>query len=212
VTRPGGSRGNLLREGVSARGLFVVGALLLPAFLLQQDPVVRVLQILLFLGLNAAGGRRIRVLQILIVSAGIVGFNLLIPTGKVLLSILGLPITEVALRSGIAKATAVVGMIAISQFSLRADLRIPGRVGGLIGKSLLYFERIMSKRARIDRKDIIGSIDRLLLEVQGEGADQTGGGGPARATSRAGGLVLGALVAVNWGVLTYTIFRPHPFW
>lgn len=212
MTRPDGSWGGLFREGVSARALFVAGALLLPAFLLQQDPVVRVLQILLFLGLNAVGGRRIRILQILIVSAGIVGFNLLIPTGKVLLSVLGLPITEAALRAGIAKATAVVGMIAISQFSLRADLRIPGRVGGLIGRSLMYFERIMSRRARIDRKDIVGSIDRLLLEVQGEGADPAAGGAPPRGTRRGGGLILGAVVAANWGVFAYTVFRPHPFW
>ena len=212
MSRPEGLRQNLLRDGISARLLFAAGGLLLPAFLFQQDPVVRLLQIVLFLGLNAAGGRRIRFLQVLVVSAGVVAFNLLIPTGKILVTVLGLPITETALRSGAAKATAVVGMIAISQFSLRADLRIPGRIGGLIGRSLFYFERIMSRRSRIDRKDIIGSIDRLLLDIHGEGDGATGQEGEARRTTLAGAVVLGLIIAVNWAVFVITLVRPHPFW
>jgi len=207
-----GRRDGFLGAEATARALFAAGALLLPAFLFQQDPFVRGLQILLFLGLNAAGGRRIRILQILLVGAGIVAFNLVIPTGRVLLTVLGFPLTEVALRSGLLKATAVIGMIAISQFSLRADLEIPGRIGGLIGRSLFYFQLIMSRRNRIDRRNLIGSIDELLLDLQDSGATGGDPGARTRRTTPAGAAVLLALVAANWAVFLFTVFHPHPLW
>jgi hypothetical protein len=152
------------------------------------------------------------VVQILLISAGIVAFNLVIPTGRVLLSVLGLPITEIALRSGLQKATAVVGMIAISQLSLRADLEIPGRLGGLIGRSLFYFQLIMSRRSRIDRRNLIGSIDDLLIGLQGSGAAGMEPGSRTQKTTPAGAAVLSALVAVNWAVFVYTLLRPYPLW
>ena len=103
-------------------------------------------------------------------------------------------------------------MIAISQFCLREDLRIPGRVGGLVGRSLFYFHRIMGMRARIDRKDVIGSIDSLLFEAQATGAATA----PARElsgrTTARGAIALLGLLAVNWAALVYTLVRPHPFW
>ena len=207
-----GRRDGFLGAEATARALFAAGALLLPAFLFQQDPFVRGLQILLFLGLNAAGGRRIRILQILLVGAGIVAFNLVIPTGRVLLTVLGFPLTEVALRSGLLKATAVIGMIAISQFSLRTDLEIPGRLGGLIGRSLFYFQLIMSRRNRIDRRNLIGSIDDLLLDLQGSVTAAGGAGDRTRRTTPAGAAALVALVAANWAVFLYTVIQPYPLW
>jgi hypothetical protein len=207
----GGGDG-LLGGEANARALFAAGALLLPAFLFQQDPLVRGLQILLFLGLSAASGRRIRILQILLAGVGIVAFNLIIPTGRVLLTVLGLPVTEVALRSGLLKATAVIGMIAISQFSLRADLEIPGRLGGLIGRSLFYFQLIMSRRSRIDRRNLIGSIDELLMNLQDLGAAGGDPGARTRRTTLAGAAALVALVAANWAVFLYTVFHPYPLW
>jgi hypothetical protein len=196
-------------RNVSPVLLFICGALLFPAFLLQHDIVVRCAEFALFLGLNALSGKRIRWLQYLVVSLGIVVFNLVVKEGRVLLSPLGLQITEGALRSGLLKATAMSGLIALSQFSIRSDLRLPGRLGGLIGRSLFYFERIMGERRRIDRKDIIGSIDTVLLEVQAEGA-----AGAQAATSRvratARGIALvAAVVILAWGALALTLAHPH---
>lgn len=209
---PDGRNRGLLAGHATARALFAAGALLLPAFLFQQDPLVRSLQILLFLGLSAAAGRRIRIIQILVVGVGIVAFNLVIPTGRVLLTVLGLPLTEVALRSGLLKATAVIGMIAISQFALRPDLEIPGRLGGLIARSLFYFQLIMSRRSRIDRKNLIGSIDDLLLDLQGSAGTVNEAGARIGRTTLAGALALFALLAANWAVFLWTVFHPYPLW
>ncbi len=219
IARPGGivmapkaRAGAFLVDNASARMLFIAGALLFPSFLLQQDIAVRAMQIALFLILNMLSGRRIRVAQYLVVSAGIVVFNLVIPTGRVLAAPLGLSITEGALKSGLLKATAMAGLIALSQFSIRSELRLPGRVGGLIGRSLYYFERIMGGRRRIDRKDIIGSVDALLLEVQNAGPAEAAEES-ARVRSKPPGVAILLLcVAASWGAYVFTLIHPRPIW
>jgi len=212
MMKPDTSGGPWLRINTSPGVLFAAGALLFPAFLMQQDLVVRALQIVLFITFNAFSGRRVRPVQFLIVSTGIVLFNLVIPTGRVLVSVLGLPLTEGALKSGLFKATAMTGLIALSQFSIRSDLRLPGRLGGLIGRSLFYFEKIMGERRRIDRRDIIGSIDRLLLEVQGPAAPGTQAKAEGSTSTWSGVLALAVIVCVNWGALVVTLVHPRPFW
>jgi hypothetical protein len=192
--------------------LFAAGALLFPSFLLQQDLAIRAMQIALFLALNALSGRRIRFVQYIVVAAGIIAFNLVIPTGRVLVAPLGLAITEGALKSGLLKATAMTGLIALSQFSIRSELRLPGRMGGLVGRSLYYFERIMGGRRRIDRKDIIGSVDALLLEVQGSTSDPDAGTTPRARTTPLGSAILVLSVAASWGAYVFTLFHPRPFW
>ena len=204
--------GAFLQNNASPRVLFLAGALLFPAFLMQQDILLRALEILLFICLNALSGRRIRVLNYVVVTAGIVVFNLVIPTGRVLVTVLGLSITEGALKSGLLKGTAMSGLIALSQFSIRADLHLPGRIGGLIGRYLFYFEKIMGERRRIDRRDIIGSIDTLLIEVQAAGALEAGAGRLRVRSSVAGLAVLLLIVAVNWGAYVFTLIHPKPFW
>jgi heptaprenyl diphosphate synthase len=211
----------------SAQALFVCGALLFPPFLLQQDLVIRAFVIVLFMVLNALAGKRVRLLQFVAVAAGIVLFNLVIPTGRVLVMTLGLPVTEGALKSGLMKATAMTGLIVLSQFSIRPDLRLPGRIGGLVGRSLFYFEAIMNERRKIDRKDIIGSIDALLVSVSASSAPSASAVPAASAESAAlnrgrsseipagwsrGLPALLVLVAANWAVFLLTVVHPRPFW
>jgi heptaprenyl diphosphate synthase len=191
--------------------LFLAGAVLLPAFLFQQDLVIRSALFLLFMGLNVASGRRPRLLQYVLVGAGIVVFNLVIPTGRVLVSVSGLPITEVALKTGVSKATAMVGLIALSLFSIRSDLRLPGRFGGLLGRSLLYFERIMGERRAIDRRDLIGSIDAVLLSVHQAPLTPNPSAARVRTSAVAGGLLV-LIVIASWGALAWTLVHPRPFW
>jgi heptaprenyl diphosphate synthase len=182
---------------------------------MQQDLLIRACVILFFMVLNALAGKKIRLLQFALVSAGIVLFNLVIPTGRVLFVTLGLPVTEGALKSGLMKATAMTGLIVLSQFSIRPDLRLPGRIGGLIGRSFFYFEAIMNERRKIDRKDIIGSIDALLLSVTAAGEPATPAQGRPSENPKGysrGLPALFILVAVNWIVFLLTLVHPRPFW
>ena len=210
--RDAGPLGRFLAARVPAVLQFGAGALMMAGFLAQRDLVLRTVEFVAFLLLARLTGRRLRLLSYLVVSAGIVAFNLLIPVGRELFSVLKLPITESALKSGVAKALTLVGMIAASQFSIRPDLRIPGRFGGLLARSLLYFQLIMAERRRIDRRDVIGSIDEVLIGVHGAGAvllDDV----PAVPVKVSGILVLVGVVCLTWVPLAATLAAGRaPFW
>jgi hypothetical protein len=191
---------------------FVAGALLMSGFLAQRDLLLRGAEFAVFLLLARLTGRRLRLASYVLVAAGIIAFNLIIPVGRELFSILKFPVTESALKSGVAKALTLVGMIAASQFSIRSDLRLPGRFGGLLARSLLYFQRIMAERRRIDRRDIIGSIDTVLGDVHGMGA-LVRTDGPAVPARLSGVLVLVGIVCLTWIPLAVTLAAGRaPFW
>jgi hypothetical protein len=212
VTRDAGPLGRFLAVRVPAVLQFAAGALLMAAFLAQRDLVIRVAEFAGFLLLARLSGRRLHLASYLLVSAGIIVFNLFVPVGRELFSVLAFPVTESALKSGVAKALTLVGMIAASQFAIRPDLRLPGRFGGLLGRSLLYFQRIMAERRRIDRRDIVGSIDAVLVEVHG-GGTVLRDDAPTVPVRASGMLVLAVIVVLTWGPLVATLAAGRaPFW
>lgn len=210
--RDAGPLGRFLETRVPAVLQFSAGALMMAGFLAQRDLALRGAEFLAFLLLARLTGRRLRLLSYLVVSVGIVGFNLLLPVGRELFSVLTYPITESALKSGVAKALTLVGMIAASQFSIRPDLRIPGRFGGLLARTLLYFQLIVAERRRIDRRDVIGGIDAVLTSVHGAGAvlrDET----PTVPVKISGVLVLVGVACLTWVPLAATLAAGRaPFW
>jgi hypothetical protein len=210
--RDAGPLGRFLSARVPAVMQFAAGALLMAGFLAQRDLVLRGVEFAVFLLLARLSGRRLRLASYLLVTVGVVAFNLVIPVGRELFSILKFPVTESALKSGVAKALTLVGMIAASQFSIRPDLRLPGRFGGLLARSLLYFQRIMAERRRIDRRDVIGSIDAVLLEVHGAGAVLRNDL-PAVPVRLAGVLVLAAITCLTLVPLAATLIAGRaPIW
>ena len=197
--------------------LFVAGLLAMPAFLFNPSLAFRIVQFFLFCFFAWTVGKRNSAVATLTVAAGIVAFNLIVPYGRVLFAWGAFRVTEGSLLGGIEKAVTVEGLIMLSKATIRSDLRLPGAFGALIGESFRCFDRILEKKGRIDRKDIIGSIDRLLLELSadqekaereadrlpGDDGDTDGGGnaaararGPGR--PRGGRIVLAAAVTASW--------------
>jgi heptaprenyl diphosphate synthase len=212
VTPPAGPLGRFLSTRVPAGLQFGAGALLMAGFLAQSDLVLRTAEFAALLAIVRLTGRRLRPLPYLLMSAGVIASNLIVPIGRELASVIGFAITETALKSGVAKALTLVGMIAASQFSIRPDLRLPGRFGGLLARSLLYFQRIMAERRSIDRRDPIGSIDAVLMEVHGAGSAGRGDAPRVRATA-AGALVLAGVVCLTWAPIAATLLLGGPpFW
>jgi heptaprenyl diphosphate synthase len=214
---PRASLGTFLSRNVTPRTLFVAGALLFPAFLFQRDLGLRCFQVVLFFLLAGLSGRRLRIVQNLILAAGVIAFSLAARNGLVLAAPLGVPITDVSLRGGVARATALVGMIALSQFSVRPDLRLPGTVGGLIARTLFYFEKIMAEGRKIRRSSVLQDIDEVLLSIYSRpdavpDGKPAGSDVPTAASTPAGLAVLGAIVAANWAALAYTVLRPGLLW
>jgi hypothetical protein len=218
MTQAGQRRLGFHQSNTAPGVLFLAGALLFPAFLLQQDIVIRALQVVLFLALQGLAGKRVRPVQYLVIAAGIIVFNLVIPSGRILLELPGLlglpglPITESALKGGILKATAMTGLMAISRFSIRSDVQLPGRLGGLIGTSLFYFEKIMEGRSRVRRADIISGIDQVLLDIQAAGAPDPSVRVQRSVTSRGALFALTLIVLLNWAALALSMVHPHLLW
>jgi hypothetical protein len=202
-----------MTSNLSAGGLFLAGMAVLPAFLFQESLAVRVFQVVLFGWLTTMAGKRLLWLYFITISLGITVFHVLIPTGAVLFEIGGFPVTTGALRSGIYKSLTIVGMVFISLISVRADLKIPGRVGAVAGKLFWSFEQIMERRDELRLTSPLHSADELLLGVyrslrsmDGSVAHVQARKATAPGSTVPGRVVLLFFVAVQWAVL----FIPFP--
>ncbi len=168
-------RGNVFIQHFPSEALFISGLIAMPAFLFNPSIASRCVQFTLFILINWLAGRKLNLIPLLIASAGIIGFNLIVPYGRVLYTLMGWRITEGALWAGIERAVTVEGLILLSRVSIRSDLRLPGALGALIGESFRYFERILERKGGIERKDPIGGIDRLMLELwEGRSVEKKG--------------------------------------
>ena len=192
---------NRLQNHLSASHLFFTGALVLPAYLFQPQLTIRIAQVLLFAGLAHLAGKRIMWIYFAITVASIAFFNLLTPMGRVLVALGPLQITRGALESGLMKGFTIVGLVFISLFSIRPDLRLPGRLGGLVARVFFYFERIIDGRKRIEARRLIASIDDILEELYTPGHTA---GAPERVridTTAAGYALMGTVIAINWALV-----------
>jgi uncharacterized membrane protein YgdD (TMEM256/DUF423 family) len=173
--------------------IFVTGILVIACFLLQQNLVVRVVQVALFAGIVMLSGKRIRFGYFIIMVTSITVFNLLTPVGEVLLTAGPIVITRGALRQGLMKGFAIPGLVFISLFAVRPDLRLPGRFGGLIARLFFYFEHLLEGRKRIQLKRFVDSIDEVLMDLleetaAGKEADPVGPPAAATAAAAPGGV------------------------
>lgn len=190
----------LLASHLSTRNLFLTGLLVIPAYLLQSSLPVRVVQVLLFAFLADRAGKKIKWLYFVIMVSSITLFNLLTPFGRVLVSVGPLEVTSGALQGGLMKGFTVVGLVFISLFSIRSDLALPGRLGGLIGRVFFYFEKILEGRRRIEPRRLIASIDDILESIYGA-EDEEPEIERFIVTDTRGRLFSGLLVTANWLLL-----------
>lgn len=193
---------NRLARHTAPTHIFAAGSLTIVAFLLQSDLIVRVVQVLVFAALATFAGKRIRWGYFLIMVSSITFFNLLTPVGRVLYELGPLRITAGALEQGLFKGLAIVGLVFISLFAVRPDLRLPGTFGGMLARLFYYFERVLDTRKRVSAAHLVDTVDEILLELYppGSAANRFGEGseGSPRRTSRAGAILMTALVVGNW--------------
>ncbi|MFP4643022.1 MAG: hypothetical protein ACLFM0_01575 [Spirochaetales bacterium] len=153
---------SFLSRNISAVHLFVGATLVLPGYLLQANLFVRILQVMLFAWLATVNGKRIKWMYFVIMVVSITFFHTLSPIGEVLLELGAWTITRDALEDGLMRGFTIIGLVFISLFSIRPDLKLPGRLGGLLGKVFWYFERVFASKRRIRLNAVIESIDEIL--------------------------------------------------
>ncbi|MFW6247898.1 MAG: hypothetical protein ACOC3H_02130 [bacterium] len=192
---------NRLARHTAPMHIFVAGVLTIVAFLLQDNLVVRVGQVLLFALLATLAGKRIQWGYFAIIVGSITLFNLLTPVGRVLLEIGPLTVTMGALRQGLLKGFAIAGLVFISLFAVRPELKLPGTFGGLLGRVFFYFERVLDTRRRVSAGHLVSSVDEILMDLYPPGSEHGSGAGapesPAHETDVLGAVVMIALVLGN---------------
>jgi len=145
-------------------------------------------------------GRRLSPVTTLIVMAGIVGANLVIPIGRKIASIGPLAITEIALEDGLRKAINFEALMLISKACLGSGLRLPGRFGAFFAESLRGYDRILERKSSVKFTGFIKSVDDILVSVYDEidsakeSAD-TLNGGPRSALRRSDLALAASIVA-----------------
>ncbi|THB67825.1 MAG: Gx transporter family protein, partial [Spirochaetaceae bacterium] len=154
-----------LQRHVKSAHIFAVAAVSLVAFLLQANLCHRFAMLAVFFMLAFLNGKKIRFLFMTIMMLSIVFFHLLQPAGLVIYQFGRFPVTSAALSSGVSKGLTILGMIAVSLFAVRSDMRLPGWAGSILGRTLLYFERILEYRNRIQWKSFVESVDSMLYSL-----------------------------------------------
>ncbi|MCL2880390.1 MAG: Gx transporter family protein [Treponema sp.] len=149
--------------------LFAIGIVLGAALLLSPSLLICAIVFLVTCALAWVSGKKTNVPLTVLVMAGIVIFNLLAPYGKVLFSIGTLHITQGSLASGLRKAMTLEGLVMISGACIKSDLRLPGKIGGLLAESFRLLEKLRGQKTSIRRGNVIGGIDRLMIELEEEG-------------------------------------------
>jgi hypothetical protein len=157
-------------------------------------------------------GKKVSPLATVLVSAGIVAANLLVPVGRLIAQLGPFRITETALLDGIGKALVFEGLIYISKACILPALRMPGRFGSLVAAAFVYYDRIVEYKGSLRPATIVEDADRLMLKIWEEPLDPPGTerNGQARSeTTRAmrpiATLVLCAAVLAAYAALLFKL-------
>ena len=191
----------ILKE-VSPSFLFFFGLALAPSLWLQTHLAWKAAQALLFFALAAWARPRASWragLASLIFLAVTVAVNLAVPLGRVLCRLGPWSITRGALEAGLAKGLTLVGLVYLSRFCVRPELRLPGAAGRYVARTLFYLNRLLELRARLSLARLGDSLDRVLLELWSQSPARAAV--RARLPSAAALAVLGGLAAANYGIL-----------
>lgn len=91
--------------------------------------------------------------------------SLFSPLGRVLYHAGPLLITEDALNEGLQKGLNMAGLLYLSRFSVRAELRLPGKFGQLISRMFFYLHYLIEERKKIKLGSLTSTLDALFIKV-----------------------------------------------
>ena len=155
-------------ERIFAPGaLALAGMVVTAAFLFQPNVLLKAVMLVAFILAARAVGKRFSLATTLSVSLGIILANLIVPSGKVLGTLLGMRITQGALIEGIEKALTFEGLMMLSKASIAPGLKLPGRIGRIVAASFVYYDRIVEYKGRIKASSLSRDADDLMLRVWG---------------------------------------------
>ena len=158
------ARTDRIGSHVAAAPRFAAGMFMLPPFLLIEGLFFKAVLAAFFVLLAVLAGKRLRWGYFLLLIASVTLFHLLAPWGRVLLEIGPFIVTTGALENGLTRGITLVGMVFLSVAAVRPELELPGRFGGLMGRTFYHFDSILEGKKRLTGKNFFTSLDELLLE------------------------------------------------
>ncbi len=151
--------------------LALTGVALSVLVLFQPSSTGRLVILVLAAVAAVVSGRKLSPFTTLIVMAGIIAANLLVPLGKKLFEIGPLVITETALQDGIEKALTFEALMFISKACLGPNLRLPGRFGSFFADALHWYDRILEQKKTVRLATFLADIDAILVSIHYTGND-----------------------------------------
>ncbi|GAB1456073.1 MAG: hypothetical protein RBT62_04145 [Spirochaetia bacterium] len=149
--------------------LALTGVALSLALLFQPSLAGRAMMLVLAAIAAWVSGRKLSPVMTIVVMAGIVSANLLVPIGRKLLTIGPFSITENALLDGLQKAITFEALMFISKACLGPGLRLPGRFGAFFAEALRGYDRILERKTSVKAaKGFMKSVDEILVSVYDE--------------------------------------------
>jgi len=201
------SRTKICESLFGPNALCAAGIIIMPALVFNPDTLFRTFQFLFFWFLAWLSGKKNNPLFTILVILGIVAFNLIVPYGQVLFSIGAFKITRGALVAGLHRAVTLEALIMLSRLTIRSDLKLPGRFGGLIGESFRIFAVIMNQKHRVTRKNLIADIDSLLFELSGDSSQALLPDSALQSRTKSAGYFILAIVTIlSWFPILKTIY------
>ena len=168
------------------------GALLAVVFLFENYLALKLVMFVLFAIGVVVSGKRFSFLTMLLVSAGIVFANILVPSGQVLFHLGPLAVTQFALIEGLLKAMTFEGLMLISKATIMPGLKLPGRLGGIVASAFLYYDRIIEYKGKVRAASLASDADAMMRSVWESESLGTAGEAGSRPETQATSLALGS--------------------
>lgn len=145
--------------------LFVAGLLTIILLVLQENIFLLILQATFCAVWASCVGKKIKILYFILLTVSVTCFNLLSPNGDVLFRVFRFPVTGGALLFGFKKGVLVCSFVFCSLATIRADMRLPSKIGATLAYVFVYYENLFQQRRKIRRKHLMHDIDALLVDL-----------------------------------------------
>lgn len=187
---------------ISSSILFAGGVLTAPALILQDNLLIKFYQTFGFLLLNLIIGKNLMIVGAFLFFICTVSINLLSPFGLVLHHFGPLWVTEGALKTGLQKGFNMAGLLYLSRFSIRSDLRLPGRIGLLLSRMFFYLHYLIEEKKRVKPGNLTETLDALLIRIQERNMpDFISPEGQRTLATHYGTLFVMLMIGFNWVLL-----------
>jgi hypothetical protein len=164
----------MTRSGGSSLFLFGYCVALTFTIVLQNNIFIKCLQCLCFLIAAIWMKQKPHILGVTILFFSTIILNLVVREGRVLFSLLALPITEEALYRGLRRGFTIISLFFMSKLLISTHLKLEGIPGRWLASTLSLFHFFTSRMKMIRIRSLTQDLDHLMIMAEKEVFQPTG--------------------------------------